>query len=498
MKKMLNFFRSNIGRKSVPPRHREHMHEISTALAHLYHDDVFEFEINEKKKSCETNQTGTKKNRALVKKKPKCHQEQQTAPKEKRYVIWADAEALLDEVIDRRELCGKYTVKLMADGGQGFFKISLTIQPESDPDECEFNTQTCTPKRTLYAEGGTVGQEPKLSSVHRLIILCLVPDIKESYDNLKILFDLTKVNNIPFKFASDIKVLLLVNGQQTASASFPCPYCSISLNLLKNYEGIKIENQENFESDQEKPQGLKTYGDLKRNYKHFCFLGSKKEMAKEAGSTIHEAIFQENDDVHVIEKCVIPELHVMQGFVNHMFWKGLVPLLGRERALKWPNGLNLVSANYHGEAFEGNACRELLKNSEKLDNPEIYGDVGKIGVMPFISAFQSMNKVVKNCFSTRRCDDLALERLLHELKKMVLATGVSITPKLHILLDHLRESLDFLDDNVGLGFWSEQAGESIHHEFVQIWNKYKVKSPNNPSYGPRLKRTVVEFSSTHI
>lgn len=72
--------------------------------------------------------------------------------------------------------------------------------------------------------------------------------------------------------------------------------------------------------------------------------------------------------------------------MNHLFWQGLVKLLGREKALIWPEKLNLVSKNYHGDAFEGNACRTLLKEADKLEDPEIYKDVGIFKVIPYISA----------------------------------------------------------------------------------------------------------------
>ena len=75
---------------------------------------------------------------------------------------------------------------------------------------------------------------------------------------------------------------------------------------------------------------------------------------------------------YVLQKCVIPELHGLQGFVNHLFWKGLVPLLGKEKALMWPKKLNLFSKNYHGDAFERNACRKLLKNADMLEDRDIY------------------------------------------------------------------------------------------------------------------------------
>lgn len=55
-----------------------------------------------------------------------------------------------------------------------------------------------------------------------------------------------------------------------------------------------------------------------------------------------------------------------------------------------------------------------------------------------------------------------------------------------------------LDDNDGLGLWTEQAGESGHREFLKIWSKYKVTSFDNPRYGERVKNAVTEFSSIHI
>lgn len=75
----------------------------------------------------------------------------------------------------------------MADGGQGFFKVCMTILPEgyvSDP--------------ALAADilPGKKMKVDKLTSVHKLIMLCIVPQIKESYENVQKLFDLIKINDI--------------------------------------------------------------------------------------------------------------------------------------------------------------------------------------------------------------------------------------------------------------------------------------------------------------
>ena len=78
---------------------------------------------------------------------------------------------------------------------------------------------------------------------------------------------------------------------------------------------------------------------------------NKKKLAMHSHNTTNAPLLQENDDTYVIEKCLISELHILQGFVNHLFWNGLVPLVGKEKSLLWPKKLNLISKNYHGEIF---------------------------------------------------------------------------------------------------------------------------------------------------
>ena len=48
------------------------------------------------------------------------------------------------------------------------------------------------------------------------------------------------------------------------------------------------------------------------------------KIARDCRSTINKALFEEDDNIKVIDKCVLPQLHLMQDFVNHMFFNGLV------------------------------------------------------------------------------------------------------------------------------------------------------------------------------
>ena len=107
-----------------------------------------------------------------------------------------------------------------------------------------------------------------------------------------------------------------------------------------------------------------------------------------------------------------------------------------------------------------------------------------------------MDKVVKDCFSTSKINS-ELDIHIKELNKTLKATEVSETLKSHVALNHIKHSLHFLDKR-GFGIWSEQAGESIHKEFLKFWARYKINLLSDPSYSKRLKKAVVEFSSQHI
>ena len=83
---------------------------------------------------------------------------------------------------------------------------------------------------------------------------------------------------------------------------------------------------------------------------------------------------------------------------------------------------------------------------------------------------------------------------MSKLRKAFISTEVSETLKIHVITRHIDHCLHFLCDDEGLGLWSEQAGESVHHEFLKFWRRYK----KNSTYLPSLKKAVVSFSSQHI
>ncbi|KAJ8679219.1 hypothetical protein QAD02_015006 [Eretmocerus hayati] len=211
----------------------------------------------------------------------------------------------------------------------------------------------------------------------------------------------------------------------------------------------------------EKCLQLKKFKDLGDDYKTFRELGYDSRRVEESHSIVHPAIFLEGDDIYVIQKILVPELHSMQG-----------------------------------ELFEGNASRELLENPDIFVDPEICKNVDKLLLLPYVSAFIAMKKIVDCCFSEKRGPDL--EKHINELSQALEYIDVSETLKIHVNLTHLIHCLHFLDEDDALGLWSEQAGKSVQREFLKYWGRYKVDSVQNPAYAEKLKQAVIAFSSLHL
>ena len=199
MRKLDSFLRYSAGRKSVPSHYKNHMKVKSQSLEGAFKLDIIQFEVR-------------------------------NDMKEERPVVWGDAEEPVDAVFDNRNFVGDYVIKIMADGGQGFFKICLPIFPPSteSKDSSEESLFDNIPAKKKKIDPGNVKVESSLIGVKKLIMLCVVLDIKATHENIKMLFDLTKINNISFKFSSNLKVLLMIYGHQTAISSFPYPYCFAS------------------------------------------------------------------------------------------------------------------------------------------------------------------------------------------------------------------------------------------------------------------------------
>ena len=68
---------------------------------------------------------------------------------------------------------------------------------------------------------------------------------------------------------------------------------------------------------------------------------------------------------------------------------------------------------------------------------------------------------------------------------------------MHLLMDHITEYIHEAAPR-GLGLFSEQASEAIHHDFLLKWKDVSVLDIRNPKYSPHLFRAVTTYNSQHV
>lgn len=229
----------------------------------------------------------------------------------------------------------------------------------------------------------------------------------------------------------------------------------------------------------------RTVGNSLENYLKWHAAGEKKPDARKFMNCINPPVFDTSKDRTFLEIIPPPELHLMLGVVNTLYNHLLKE--SEQDALQWAQKCSVTREVYHGSSgFSGNSCKKLLSKVDFLRSNCC------ISSLKYVQAFRDFNTVVQACFSMKLDPDF--KQIITNFKQSYLDLEISITPKVHAVFFHVP---DFCDEKqAGLGFYSEQAMESVHSDFKHVWNKYKV-AKDHPDYDEKLYRAICEYNSLH-
>lgn len=310
----------------------------------------------------------------------------------------------------------------------------------------------------------------KDSGVKKVILIALA-SVQENYHNASQMWGMLGINKFLDTIATDLKLGNIMTGLMSHSSTFPCTWCdasNISLNKCGTYR--TIEN-------------------CIANFDGWVKNGQDEKKAKLFKNCIHPPIYACNYSQEILDIFPPPELHLLIGCVNKIFdhmrenFKSISD--------EWEKQCHVERKNVHrgSSSFAGNACKILLNNVDKLRS---LCDKG-LSCLKYVDCFQKFRKVVDSCFSVKL--DPAFVTDIKLFKESYEALGISITPKIHAIFFHVS---DFCSKTgMGLGFYSEQAVESLHHDFCVTWKKYKVLK-KHPQYTEKLLRAVCEYNSKHV
>lgn len=136
-------------------------------------------------------------------------------------VICNDIRSVLETCISKRDLqFTKLNFKIGIDGGGGFLKVCLNILEEDNM------FAQAKKKRRLFDD---VKESHKDSSVQKLIIIALAPDVPENHENVSKIWNLLDLAALEdygdVKVAADLKLCNLMLGLQSHACRHPCSWC---------------------------------------------------------------------------------------------------------------------------------------------------------------------------------------------------------------------------------------------------------------------------------
>lgn len=389
--------------------------------------------------------------------------EKQVSDASTNVVYCTDVPAFIAHINEQRQSSNSH-LKLGIDGGGGFLKICLSVQSKN-------NTETQETNRSTFAEG-VAAKKFQDSSVKKLFILGIAPNSQENYQNVAQLWSELNINSFSGTIATDLKLANILVGVMSHSSSYPCTWC------YAKKDELQIPNI---------AENLRTFANVMANYEAWDVAGASKDKAKKFYNCIHRPLVTNGDaNQPFLEIIPPPELHLMLGVVNTLFTHMMKEC--ETESLSWAKSCYAQREITHGSpAFKGNSCKKLL------DNIDILRGKQNLALLKYVKAFDDFKKVVSACFGKDL--DQNYTECIEDFKESYLSLGVSVTPKVHAVFFHIGQFCKL--HGIGLGFFSEQAMESVHFDFKSFWEKNKV-AENHPDYAKKLLRAVCQYNSLHL
>lgn len=352
-------------------------------------------------------------------------------------------------------------VKVGIDAGAGFLKFCLTIWEEDDTSS----------RRTA-----------NFSGVKRTFIIAISPNLKERYENVKIVLEKLQIKQLDmaYTFSVDLKLANILVGIQSHGSSYPCVYCDCP---KSNFSNIAAANSYTMRTLGTIRQNAMLYQSAKQNFPNLT--------AKDYKSCVHKPLVSGEDRCILFQSLTPSELHLMLRVTNKLFseLEKSYPIA----AANWIKQLGISRPKLHSGEFNGNMCRRILSKSHSLI-PSCNSDVEVRNIGKFIDAFDTFNDVVKSCFGMTLEENFGGK--IDKFAVAVQRLGVSITTSMHIVIHHVKQFCNFRKSS--LGPFSEQATEAIHYDFVAMWQHGGKVSESHQDYDQRLLSSIVRYNGRHL
>ena len=192
-----------------------------------------------------------------------------------------------------------------------------------------------------------------------------------------------------------------------------------------------------------------------------------------------------------INKFPPPVLHLKLMTVNHICDHLTLQTkkhCGRDLVFEFAKEESICRKSYHGGNYQGNQCNDIMKKVDKLEQklPRKLKKFTKC-----LRKFKVIVDEVFGCQVTVTFQEIL--GMMEDFKKNYLPLKISVTPTVHDNYFHVPNWYEMHSLKRGLGWYSEQATESCHRDFMSnVWLKgYKVPD-NHPEYHNKMQGAVAQ------
>ena len=166
----------------------------------------------------------------------------------------------------------------------------------------------------------------------------------------------------------------------------------------------------------------------------------------------------------------------------------------REEVSEFTKHVQVSQEKYHGGDYEGNEIDKMLNNIEKLE--EIVDDDHK----DFIDAFRSVQELNEHVTGKdlKEGYEEVIDRFTVNFLYLNSNHNVSITPKVHIIMAHLKDYCN--ETGKSLGSCSDQTIEAVHQLVNNRFTRsnYYIKCEENEKHPSKMFDGVHHVNSYNV
>ena len=405
-----------------------------------------------------------------------------------RPMVSSDVASLITFIIWFRDLDPDTAkVQLGLDNGGGVLKLVGLVYPDVD------GTQPPARKRARHRDG-IRGRDFKLTSGKKGFFLAGVPDVNEDDENVAQLLavcDISDLGNDPLSL--DIKMQLYTLGKQSASCTRNCPYCECFAPYICICPPNTFASLDAHHASYEAPVNEGGGGGIKKN-------------AKNHNNCVRPRLLQGPPDTRVIDRLYFPELHTLTGITGKIV-SALIESFPKTEAevgklwlegfmkrhnIQWRVDRPNTFLGYHARKFV--RLGDTLRQEAKKSNLPI---AAALKTMYYARVLSKYNDVIVSCYGQILEDNF--KETIKEFEIAYRNLDTSVTLKCHLVFVHIVEFLERKGLVAGLGAFSEQQMEEMHHEWCDEWeNKFTNVNPDHPLYTQFFFKCFVKINSKHL